>query len=189
MKTYMPRFNSFKLGGAIIMMSIVWPGAGAADVDPCTRFKWDVSREMAVMNQTAQAITAALKPGVDVPQLMIGTLYTLKLADQNAVTFVAKPAKSHSDVEARAGLVRFRVEQAGRYRISITSGHWLDVIDGGQAVKAIDFQGHVGCERPRKIVEYELPAARVLTLQLSGSADAQVVMAITAVVVPAASGG
>jgi hypothetical protein len=65
--------------------------------------------------------------------------------------------------------------------VSITSGHWIDIIDGAALVKSLDFQGRGGCERPRKIVEYELPAGRGLTLQLSGAKDAEVMIAITAV--------
>jgi hypothetical protein len=50
-----------------------------------------------------------------------------------------------------------------------------------RAVPSVDFQGHVGCERPSKIVEFDLPAGRDLTLQFSGSNDAEVFVAITAV--------
>jgi hypothetical protein len=71
--------------------------------------------------------------------------------------------------------------------VSITSGHWIDIVDGAELLKSVDFQGHVGCERPRKIVEYELPADRDLGLQLSGSNGAEVDMAITAVSAAAAS--
>ena len=181
MTTAMSRFNFINCALAVVVTGLFSPGAGADDADPCTHFKWDISHEVAVMRATPQPITAALKPGADVPELKVGVLYTLTLADQNAVTFAAQPAKSHATDAARAGLVRFRVVASGHYRISITGGHWVDVIDGAQVVDSLDFQGHTGCERPRKIVEYELPAGRNLTLQLSGSPDAQVVMAITAV--------
>jgi hypothetical protein len=162
--------------------------AGAADVDGCMRFKWDVSHELAVMKQTPQAITAATKPQVELPQLNVGTLYSLKLADQSQVTFAVGPAKVNGAPGAQAGLVQFRVAKAGRYRVSITSGHWVDVVDGMQLVPSVDFQGHVGCERPRKIVEFDLPAQHPLTLQFSGSSDSEVVMAITAVASAAPSG-
>ena len=133
------------------------------------------------MKQTPQVITAAARPGPDVPQLNVGTLYSLKLTDQSQVTFAAGPAKLNGAPRAAAGLVRFRVKKAGRYRVSITSGHWVDVVDGTQLVPSVDFQGHVGCERPRKIVEFDLPAERMLTLQFSGSSDSEVIMAITPV--------
>ena len=158
--------------------------ASATDVDPCTRFTWNVTRELAVMTQTPKPVAVAVKTGADVPQLQFDTLYELKLAAQGATSFAIKPGKLTVDDSAHAGLVRFRTEKAGLYRISITSRHWLDVVDGAVVVKSRDFQGQRGCERPRKIVEYELPAGRDLTLQLSGSPDATVLVAIT----PAPSG-
>ncbi len=156
-----------------------------ADADPCTRFTWDVSRERAVMKQTPRAVAGAVRPGADVPQIEPEKLYEVKLADQSTVTFVAKPGKAALTDGAHAGLVRFRVEKAGRYRVSITSRHWIDVVEGTRVVSSRDFQGQRGCERPHKIVEYELPAGRDLTLQFSGSTDAQVIVAITAVSTPA----
>jgi hypothetical protein len=177
----MSRLIASKLLACALLSGVLCQAAGAADVDACTRFKWDVSRELAVMKQIPQAITAAIRPGADVPQLNAGTLYSLKLADQAGVTFVAGPAKASVVPGAHAGLVGFAVKTAGRYRVSITSGHWVDVVDGVQLVPSVDFEGHVGCERPRKIVEFDLPAQRTLTLQFSGSSDSEVIMAITAV--------
>ena len=159
--------------------------ANAADTDPCTGFTWDVSRERAVMKQTPRAVSGAVRPGADVPKIEPEKLYEVKLADQSAVTFVAKPGKAALTDGAHAGLVRFRVEKSGRYRISITSEHWIDVIEGTQLESSRDFQGQRGCERPHKIVEYELPAGRDLTLQFSGSTGARVIVAITAVSTPA----
>ena len=156
------------------------------EVDPCTRFSWDISRERTVMNQTPRAVAAAVKPGADIPQIEAEKPYEVKLADQSTVTFVAKPGKPIVADGAHAGLVRFRIEKAGRYRVSISSRHWIDIVDGTQLVSSRDFQGQKGCERPHKIVEYDLPAARDLTLQFSGSTDAQVIVAITAVSTAAA---
>jgi molybdate transport system substrate-binding protein len=104
--------------------------ARAADTDPCSRFIWDVSRELAVMKQAPRAVAAAVKPGADVPRIEPETLYEVKLADQSAVTFVAKPGKPTLNDGAHAGFVQFRVEKAGRYRVSITSGHWIEIVAG-----------------------------------------------------------
>ena len=177
----MPRSSVFKCLAYALLAGFLCQRAGAADVDGCTHFKWNVSRELAVMKEIPQVIAAAAKPGSEVPQLNVGTLYSLKLTDQAQVTFPVGSAKTNGAPHAEAGLVRFRVKKAGRYRISITSGHWVDVVDGTQLVASVDFQGHVGCERPRKIVEFDLPAGRMLTLQFSGSSDPEVVMAITAI--------
>ena len=180
----MLRLTAPKILAAAVLAVVLCPAARAAEPDPCTGFKWDMSRELAVMRQTPQAITAAVKPGAAVPQLRAGTLYSLKLADQAAVTFAAGPGKTNGAGDAHAGLVHFNVKEAGRYRVSIASGLWVDFVDAGQLVPAVDFQGHVGCERPRKIVEFDLPAQRTLTLQFSGSGGAEVTVAITAAGTP-----
>ena len=165
----------------IAITTVAGPAAHAADDDPCARFTWDVSHERAVMKQSPQAVTAGIKPGAELPQIEAEKLYDLKLAPQSGVTFAVKPAKPALDDGSQAGLARFRVAKAGHYRVSITSGHWIDVVDGNEFVTSRDFQGARGCERPHKIVEYELPAGRDLTLQFSGSTDAQVILSITAV--------
>jgi len=51
--------------------------------------------------------------------------------------------------------------------------------DGEQRVKSANFQGARGCERPHKIVEFDLPAGKDLTLQLGGAPDPSVLVAIT----------
>jgi hypothetical protein len=166
---------------AFLITAALAQSAIAADADPCTRFTWDVSHELAVMKQTPQTLTAAGKPGKDVPQLQLDKLYEIKLASQSAVTLALTPGKPTLPDNAHAGLAKFQTGKAGRYRISITSGHWIDVIDGKQLIRSRDFQGARGCERPRKIVAYDLPAGRELTLQLSGSSDAVVILSVTAV--------
>lgn len=166
---------------ALLTFALLAPAAWAADADPCTRFVWNVSHELAVMKQTPQAIVAAGKPGKDVPQLQVDKLYEVKLANQSGVTFVLTPGKPTLPDGAQAGLAKFRTDKAGRYRVSITDGHWIDIVDGKELIRSRDFQGARGCERPRKIVEYDLPAGRELTLQLSGSTEGLVILSITAV--------
>ena len=166
------------------LLSLGWAAlaspAFADDADGCSHFSWDVSHELKVMKQTAAPVTAATQPG-HVPLIQIDELYELKLSPQSSVTYSAKPAKPTLNDSAQGGLVRFHVDKAGLYRVSITSGHWIDVVDGEQFVKSKDFSGSRECARPHKIVEFELPANKDLVLQFSGSTDSSVVTAITPV--------
>jgi hypothetical protein len=155
--------------------------AFADDADACSHFSWDVSHELTVMKQTATPVTAATRPGKQAPLIQIDALYELKLSPQTGVSYSVKPAKPTSNDGAQGGLVRFHVERAGVYRVSITSAHWIDVVDGEQLVKSKDFSGSHECARPHKIVEFELPANKDLVLQFSGSTDASVTTAITPV--------
>jgi hypothetical protein len=177
----MRRTSSMRWTAVVILAAIVRAAANGAGSDPCAGFKWDVSAEVAVMKDEPQALAAGVKPGAAAPEIKVGKLYTLQLTNQSSVAFGATPAKSHGSDDATAGIVRVHTGKAGRYRISITDGHWVDVVDGARLLKSQDFQGHVGCARPSKIVEFELPANRNLALQLSDSKGATVDVAVTAV--------
>jgi hypothetical protein len=177
----MSRFNISVSAVVMAALAICAAPASADEVDPCAHFTWNVSHETGVMKQTPQSVKAAVTPGSKSPLLQVEKLYELKLTGQEAVTYAVTPAKpAHAD-KPQGGMARFQVPKAGVYRISISSGHWIDVLDGTQFVKSRDFQASHGCARPRKIVEFDLPGGRDLILQLSGFPDATVMVAITAV--------
>lgn len=153
------------------------PGAGKGG---CDSFTWDVSHELAVLEKPAKPITAggdAKKP----VHLDLDQRYAVKLLPQASVHFAVKPGKPMLDDGAQAGLFSFHTPNAGRYRVSITTGHWLDVVDGANLVVSRDFQGQRGCEKVHKIVEFELSGNKDFVLQLSGGTDADLAVAITPV--------
>jgi len=162
-----------------------WATSALADeADGCKKFNWDVSHELTVMKQTPAVVTAGTKPGAQAPLVKVDKLYELELAPQTGVTYSAKPMKPTLNDSAQGGLVRFHTDRAGLYRVSITTGHWLDVVDGDQPIKSKDFSGSRECPRPHKIVEFELPANKDLVLQFSGSTDLSVIASITPVAAP-----
>jgi hypothetical protein len=154
-----------------------------ADQDGCSHFTWNVSHELAVMKQKAESVTAATQPSSQLPLLKLDHLYELRLSPQAGISFSVPPAKPTLNDSAQGGLVRIRVPNAGVYRVSSSSGHWIDVVSGQQTIKSKDFQGSRGCERPHKIVEFELPANTDLVIQFSGSTEPSVAVAITPVTV------
>ena len=164
-----------------IVLVISRYASSATDKDSCADFAGEAAHEIAVMKQISKEITAAANPDPGVPRIGLETLYGLKLAAQSGVTFVANPERTDVEAGSYAGLVKFRVPKARRYRVSISSTHWIDIIDGSRFLEARAFQGHRGCKRPRKIVEYELPEEHDLILQLSGFSESSVLVAITAV--------
>jgi hypothetical protein len=175
----MHAFKPAALFGVVLLTA-----AGAAlgeEAGGCSHFSWDVSHELAVMQQAPQPLTAAVKAGDPPVQLLTEHLYELKLAPQASVGYAVPPGKPTLDDSAKGGLVHFRVASAGVYRVSLTTGHWIDVVADGQFIKSRDFQGSRGCERPHKIVEFELPAGKDLTLQFSGGTASSVLVSITAV--------
>lgn len=154
-----------------------------AEEDGCSHFTWNVSHELAVMKQKAESVTAATKPTSRLPLLTLDHLYELQLSPQTGISFSVPPAKPTLNDSAQGGLVRIRVPKAGVYRVSSSSGHWIDVVSGQHTIKSKDFQGSRSCERPHKIVEFELPANTDLVIQFSGSTERSIALAITPVTV------
>ncbi len=146
----------------------------------CDSFTWDVSHELAVLDKPAKPITAGTNAKKPV-HLDFDQRYAVKLVPQGSVHFAVKPSKPMLDDGAQAGIFAFHTPKAGRYRVSITTGHWLDVVDGGNLVVSRDFQGQRGCEKVHKIVEFELSGNKDFLLQLSGGTDASLGIAITQV--------
>src|ERR1700733_16055204 len=178
--------RTFRVGWRLMAVAaaIGSPATLAAQTQDCTHFTWNVAHELAVMQKSPQMLAAGTKPDAQAPQVELDRLYELRLSAQGAVSYTLAPARATVPDDARGGVVRLRVARAGLYRISLGGRHWVDVVDSGQFIKSRDFQGSHDCERPHKIVEFELPAARELLLQLSGSGEESLLLAITAVSAP-----
>ena len=146
----------------------------------CDSFAWDVSHELDVLGQPAKSLTAGTD-GKKPVRLELDQHYSVRLVPQSTVHFAAEPGKPASDPAARGGVLSFHTPKAGRYRISLSTSHWLDLIDGGLIVVSSDFQGQSSCEKVHKIVQFELSGNRDFVLQLSGAPDARVELAITQV--------
>ncbi len=147
----------------------------------CDGFAWDMSRELTVLSGDPVAIGSGDGRADNIVRIAPETLYRTRLSPQAQVTLAAQPGKPMLDDDAFAGLLTFQVPGDGRYRVSITSGHWIDVVDAGQIVSSLDFQGRRGCPLVHKIVEFQLPAGRDLQLQFAGGAAEEVGVVITAV--------
>jgi hypothetical protein len=151
--------------------------AAAAD-DPCTKFKWDVTQEVALFSKPAEPVTAG-HDLASAPVMKAQKLYEVALSPQEGVKFVLPPAKRGLPDGAFAGLVHLQVPAAGSYRVSLDQGFWVDIVGDQKFVESTDFGGASGCSAPRKIVIYTLPAGADLVLQLSGAAKDHVRVTLT----------
>jgi hypothetical protein len=144
----------------------------------CGAFSRDVTHEIAVMRSAAIPVTA--ESGVEArPSLGLDKHYALSLLAQKHLRLAIKPGRAARTGSPRGGAFQFEVPVSGRYRISITSRHWIDVVDGETVIESADHFGPA-CNVLHKIVEFDLSPGRKLTLQVSGQDDAIIGLAITA---------
>jgi hypothetical protein len=146
----------------------------------CNSFTWDVSHELDVLAKPGKPLTAGTD-GKKPVHMDLDQHYAVKLVPQGTVKFALKPSKPQLDDGAQGGVFTFRTPKPGKYRISITTGHWLDVVDGQLLVVSQDFQGQGGCEKVHKVVQFELSGNKDFVLQFSGNTQATVDVAITQV--------
>jgi hypothetical protein len=156
------------------------PAAGA-DAEGCSAFSWNLTREFAAMQTQALLLNASANPKVNPVRLKEGQHVAATLVPQGSVSFAAQPGRQRKAENATAGLLFFKTGPAGHYRISLTSHHWIDVLDEGKAIESLSHEGRGGCELLHKVVEFQLPANRDLVIQLSGDTAATVGILVTAV--------
>jgi hypothetical protein len=168
------------LGKLAALLLCVTP-LSAHEGGDCDAFTWDVSRELAAMRASPKPLTASSEPRVKLMHLEEGRHFTAKMLPQRNIAFVAPPGRTPRSESPTAGLLFFKSGKGGAYRISLTSRHWIDVIDGATAIGSRDHQGRSTCKLLHKVVEFELPAQRELTIQLSGDDAATVGIVVTAV--------
>jgi hypothetical protein len=174
----------FVLLAAFIVLLPAVAALGHSDAAKgCTAFSWDMTREFEVMGRPAKAVEALEIGGPNSARLLLDEHYSLALPPEDRARFAMAPARAARGSAPRGGSAAFTVAKSGRYRVSISSRHWIDVIADGKALESLDHQGNSQCELVRKAVEFEMPADRQLTLQLSGQDDAVVGLAITPVAV------
>jgi hypothetical protein len=149
------------------------PAAGG-----CGAVSRDVVHELSVMRSTAIPMTAEPNPATQ-PHLALDKHYALNLLAQDQLRFAAKPKRAARGTSPRGGAFHFEVPVTGRYRVSLTSRHWVDILDGQTLIESADHFGP-GCDVLHKVVEFDLAAGRTFTLQVSGQDDAIIGLAITA---------
>lgn len=165
---------------AAVLTLVITTGVAAHEParDGCGAISRDVVHELSVMRAPAISMSAE-KGDTRRPQLALDEHYALNLIAQRQLRFSARPGSATRAASPRGGAFQFEVPVSGRYRISITSRHWIDVVDGAKVVESVDHFGPA-CDVLHKIVEFDLSAGRKLTLQLSGQDDAIIGLTITA---------
>jgi hypothetical protein len=160
-----------------VALAAVGCAATAEAQEPCSGFKWDVSKELALFGGASTAVTAA-KDAAAAPTLDTDKLYQVTLVPQSGVAFALAPAKKTYTDKANGGLVTIKLPASGNYRVSVDASLWLDVVDNGALATVRDYQGQPTCDAPHKIVEFALSGTHV-TLQLSGSSQPVVRVTVT----------
>jgi hypothetical protein len=158
-------------------MALLCLAAASADAaeEPSGRdkFKWPIDRERAALTAPDRAKLASGGELTALPASGV-TLALVALADAR----LPMPPERAPKEGTFAGFASFKTaSKAGLYSISLSSGGWVDVVQGGNFLKPKAFSGATDCDGIRKTMKYELSAAPFV-LQVSGTRENAISIAI-----------
>lgn len=128
----------------------------------CGGFKWSIEGDRA-------ALVRADKPSLpNGGAVAYDAATTLELQPFASAGLPKAPERAPRSPSAFAGhFVLAAPAKPGVYRLTMSSGAWVDVLDGGPYLHPVAFSGARDCEGARRSVKFDLPA-RPLALQFSG---------------------
>jgi hypothetical protein len=167
---------------SLLALAVLAMGPGRlarAETDPCSGYKWDVSKERALFGTTAKQVPAG-KDRASATPLAPSQLYEVMLVPVSQVSFPVTPGKAPPS-GSYAGILALTPPAAGKYRIAVDVPLWIDVAAGGVLAAALDYEGQHECNTPRKVVVFDLTGSSDWLLQISAADRAQVRLTVTAV--------
>lgn len=144
----------------------------------CSNYRWDMSEEFSLWEKEAANIAASASADA-APGIGLAARYTVTLHPHDSVAFVATPEKDRGGKDKFSGLLRIEIPEDGLYRISASSGVWIDAVVNGAVVKSTSFEMQTKCTTVFKSVAYRLSGGDTAFLQINGSAVSTVDIAIT----------
>ena len=157
---------------ALVALLLAAP-AFAQEPVGCDKFKWPLDRE-----RTMLANPTAVASGSDVQQPLAGAI-ALTLVPFAEANLPVAPERAPKSSDSYAGFVRLAgLPKSGTYRITLSQAAWIDVIQGGAALRAAAHSGAAGCEGLRKSVKFELGPGPTI-IELSGTTARAVALVVT----------
>jgi len=148
--------------------------AEAKDMAACSAFKWPIDKERAAFESgNLQKLSSGTSTGAWGEQV-----FALQLKPAESNTFPIPPPTGKNTPDTFGGTLSFAAPVgAGPYQITISNHSWIELVQDGAALKAVDHSGAKGCDGVRKSIRFNVGAAPVI-LQVSGSSDETVNVSI-----------
>ncbi len=121
--------------------------------------------ELAGWSRPAAATAGASAAGA--APLIPGTAVEASLRPTRSIAY-ALPPKKPGEPASSGGIFSLTVAAAGRYRVALGAGAWVDVLRGATPVASVAHAHGPACSNVRKMVDFDLGPGRYV-IQLAGS--------------------
>ncbi|MCW1429902.1 homogentisate 1,2-dioxygenase [Novosphingobium sp. JCM 18896] len=110
------------------------------------------------------------------PGLAVGQAANVTLKPTPEVRYALRPEKPGGSVSF-GGLIALNVAEAGTFRVALSSGAWIDLVQDGKAVTSTSHGHGPACSGVRKMVDFPLKPGRY-TLQLGANGAPQMTVLV-----------
>ncbi len=157
---------------ALIALLMAAP-AFAEEPTGCDKFKWPLDHERALLANPSQTAS-----GSEVAQPLAAAVSLTLVPFADAKLPVA-PSRTPKFSGSYAGFVHVSPPpKAGIYRITLSHGAWIDVVQDGHTLKSSAFTGATGCDGIAKSVKFELDPAPFV-IEVSGTSAQAIALVVT----------
>ncbi len=148
--------------------------ACAAEPSGCDKFAWALTAEQRLLAEPQ----AAPQGEIDRDS---GKAFTIKLAPLADAALPMQPERKPQKMPALAGFLQFgKAAGSHLYKVSLSEGAWIDLVQDGHYLKPTAFTGATDCPNVRKSVKFEI-GPDPFTLQVSGAPSSGIAIVITPV--------
>ena len=134
--------------------------------EPATPEPWRV------WDETPVAVIAAVSPTA-AANIAQGKKAAVTLAPAQTVRMAVTVPVANPPPDAHGGMLSFHVPEDGNYWVSVSTGLWLDVVQGREILMQLDELPGPRCSGINKSLEYKLKAGEA-RIQLSDNPGARV---------------
>jgi hypothetical protein len=144
----------------------------AAEPSGCDKFAWPLTVEQRLLGEPQAA------PAGDLDRDAAKAV-AVKLLPLAEAALPMAPERQPQKTPALAGFLRFGKATGSRlYKVSLSEGAWIDLVQDGHYLKPTAFTGATDCPHVRKSVKFEI-GPDPFTLQVSGAPPSGIAVVIT----------
>ena len=143
--------------------------ASAAGTGGCESFAWPLAVELSWMKRDdASPVVTGSK--LDLPPDHALAVMMSPISDVGLQAPASGKPKAAPEKELGAVIFFERTNEAGIHQVTLSNGAWIDVIQNGKILPAIEHTGKTDCDVIRKSVRFDL-AKGPFAIQITGASE------------------
>lgn len=167
------RLPGWLLGVRVIALALPATLSARAVADEACHFTWPLETEIGWFQAPK---VEEIPTGTQLPEIQDEAL-ALAIVPLSDAKLTVAPSRTRDGDGPNAGAVAFANVPAGIYQVTIERDAWIDAVQDGGALKAVDHTGSRTCPRARKSVRFEAKAG-LLIVEVSAATGATIKLAV-----------